>query len=184
MAGKNKQQWIEKGYQIVSENGFTNINIEFIARVLHKNKSSFYHYFGDSIGFEEALLAHHLMLAKQFALEVKNCPQIIPGLIDIFLEHKIDIFFHKNLRIHREKSHYKKCFESAYNLFEEAVLDKWIVFLKLENYSFLSSELLRLISENFLLQITHENFTHTWLENYLLDISKLVVNLNRDSPPK
>ena len=184
MNGKNKQQWIDKGYQIVSENGFTTINIEFIARALHKNKSSFYHYFGDVIGFENALLEHHLMLAKQFALEVKNCSHITPGLIHVFLDHKIDILFHKNLRIHREKVHYKKCFEAAYDLFEEAVLDKWILFLKLEDHSFLSSKLLRLMSENFLLQITNENFTYPWLEHYLLDISKLVLHLNNNASPE
>ena len=40
---------------MVSENSFTNVNVESIARVINKNKSSFYYYFGDWAGFEDDL---------------------------------------------------------------------------------------------------------------------------------
>jgi hypothetical protein len=178
MKGKNRQEWLDKGYQMISESDFTSVNIESIARVINKNKSSFYHYFGDWTGFEVALLEHHIESAKRFAFDVKNCKDIIPDMMDVFLAHKIDIFFHKKLRINREKPHYKRCFESAYTMFEDAVLDKWVIFIKLEGQSLLAAQFLSLLCENFLLQITQENFNHLWLKKYLLEASKLMQNMN------
>jgi len=178
MKGKNKTQWIEKGYEMVSTNGFSNVKVESIAREMNKNKSSFYHYFGDWEGFEVELLDHHLRLAGAFALGVNDCQNIIPDVVNLFLEHKTDIFFHKQLRINRKEPHYKKCFESVYVLFENAFLEQWIIFLNLEDHSFLASKILTLISENFLLQITIENYNYDWLKSYLLDVSKLMLDMN------
>ena len=185
MKGKSKQEWIEKGYQLVSENGFSKVNVELMARLLNKNKSSFYYYFGDGEGFEEALLAHHLKLANQFAADVSACQNILPDLLELFIAHKTDIFFHKQLRINRVKPHFKKCFETVFTMFEEAVHDKWVSFLNAEHHSFLAAKILTLLSENFLLQITHENFNYDWLNNYLLEASCFMQDLNgpaKDTP--
>lgn len=181
MKGKNKQDWLEKGYQMISENGFTKANVESIARIVNKNKSSFYHYFGDWEGFEEALLAYHLSLAEEFALKINQCENIMPDMVNVFIDHKADIFFHKQLRINRGKPHYKKCFESVHNIFENAILEKWQFFLNLENHSFLAAKILVLLSENFLLKITYESYTYDWLYNYLLDVAKLVDDINSQS---
>lgn len=162
---------------MVSEHGFSKVNVEAIARIMNKSKSSFYHYFGDWEGFEDDLLAHHLTLAKEFANEVKNCESIIPDMLNLFLAHKTDIFFHKQLRINREKPHYKKCFQSVYELFENAILKEWIGFLNLEDQSFLAAKILTLLSENFLLQITHKTYNYSWLKNYLLEVSNLLLDI-------
>ena len=175
MKGKSKQEWINKGYEMISEHGFSKVNVEAIARVMNKSKSSFYHYFGDWEGFEDDLLEYHLTLAKAFAIDVSKCENIIPDMLNLFLAHKTDIFFHKQLRINREKPHYKRCFESVYSLFENAILKEWIAFLKLEDQSFLATKILTLISENFLLQITHENYNYHWLKNYLHGSLKIAV---------
>ncbi len=181
MKGKNKQIWLEKGYQMISENGFTKVNVESIARAVNKNKSSFYYYFGDWEGFEDSLLEYHLSLAEEFALEIRNCQSIIPGMVDIFLDYKTDIFFHKQLRINRDKPQFKKCFESVFNIFENAILETWKSFLMLEDQSFLAAKILALLSENFLLKITYENYTYQWMYNYLLDVAQLLEEINSKS---
>ena len=181
MKGKNKQEWIEHGYQMVSEKSFTNVNVESLARVIKKNKSSFYYYFGDWSGFENALLEHHLKLAKQFAIDTDECQSIIPDLVDLFVKYRTDIFFHKQLRINRTNPHFKKCFESVYKLFENAVLDKWNAFLGMENHSMLAEKFLTILSENFLLRITHENFNESWIKDYMIETSKLMQNINPHS---
>jgi AcrR family transcriptional regulator len=178
MKGKKKYEWIEKGYQMVSALGFAEVKVESIARLLNKNKSSFYHYFGDWEVFEEALLDHHINLAKQFAADANSCQNIIPDLVNLFIDHKTDIFFHKQLRINREKAQFKKCFESVYSMFEEAIAERWTSFMKLEDQAYLATKILNLLSENFLLQITDENFTSSWLEDYLLEASKLMQHMN------
>ena len=178
MKGKNKQAWIETGYQMVAENGFAGVNIESLSRALNKNKSSFYHYFGEWELFEEQLLEHHLNLAKQFASEASHCQNIIPDMVHLFVAHKTDIFFHKQLRINRDIPRYKKCFERVYHMFETAILNKWISFLNLDHHSFLAAKFLDLLSENFLLQITFEKYTYDWLNNYLTEVSILIMEIN------
>lgn len=181
MKGKNKIEWIEKGYQMIADDGFTHVNVEALARTLNKNKSSFYYYFGDWSGFEDALLEYHLQLSVEFAASANNCQSIIPDMINLFLEHKTDIFFHKQLRINRDKPHFKACFEKVYTMFENAILEEWVLFLNLESHSFLASKFLTLISENFLLQITHQNYTFDWLKNYLIETANLMQNMNSKS---
>ena len=174
MKGKNKQAWINQGYQKVSEDGFNSINIESIARQINKNKSSFNHYFGDLEVIEETQLAHHQTLAKQFALDTAKCRNIVPDMIDLFVDHQVDIFFHKQLRINRHKPQHKACFEGVYELFEGAIIDQRITFFNLVEQPFLATKVLKLISENFLLQITPENFTHHWLQTYFHETSSLL----------
>ena len=183
MKGKSKQEWIEKGYEMLATDGFSHVNVESIARSLQKNKSSFYYYFGDWEGFEEDLLNYHLHLAKDFAKSVEKCESVIPDIANLFIAHKTDIFFHKQLRINREKPLFKKCFETVYQLFEEAVKDTWSSFLNLEQHSYLSTKILALLSENFLLQITEDNFTYEWLSAYFLENSMLLRNMSSSRNP-
>ena len=160
---------------MASANGFSSLSVESIGRAINKNKSSFYHYFGDWAVFEEALLEHHLHLSKQFALDANQCQNIIPDMVDLFVAHETDIFFHKQLRINRKKPQYKKCFEEVFRMYEEAILQRWTDHLQLKDQPLLASKILNLVSENFLLQITPENFNAEWMKNYLADIASLLV---------
>ncbi|MDF1695350.1 MAG: TetR/AcrR family transcriptional regulator [Saprospiraceae bacterium] len=181
MKTNNKQIWLEIGYQMIAEHGFTKVNVESIGRSIGKNKSSFYHYFGDWKGYVEALLHYHLSRAEDFALKINNCETIIPGMVEIFLDYKIDIFFHKQLRINRQNPLYAQCFESVYSLFETAIVEKWKSFLMLENRTFLATKILALISENFLLKITHTSYDYDWLHTYLFDVAKLINDIHSNS---
>lgn len=162
---------------MVADSGFGSISVELISRQVGKNKSSFYHHFGDTEVFTDELLAYHLLRAEQFAKEVDLCESIKPGMINVFLLYKTDFFFHKQLRIERTNPEYKKCFEKVFELYETAVLEKWAVFLKLDNQQQLASTFLRLISENFLLQITQDSYTFDWLSNYLDEVAIMLSQL-------
>ncbi|MEM6725564.1 MAG: TetR/AcrR family transcriptional regulator [Bacteroidota bacterium] len=177
MNSKKKQVWLETGYQLVAEKGFENLNIGVLARTMDKNKSSFYHYYGDWEGFEEALLAYHLELAIPFSKKVRDCEDVVPGLINVFLEHKTDLFFHKQLRINRSKPHIKRCYQLAYDQFVEAVHDQWVAFLGLERQSFLAIKFLDLIIDNLLLQINNEHYNYNWLHEYIIGHAKFLSDI-------
>ncbi|MEL7252228.1 MAG: TetR/AcrR family transcriptional regulator [Bacteroidota bacterium] len=179
MKGKKRQEWIEQGYQVAATEGFSSLSIESISRAINKNKSSFYHYFGDWDGFEDALLAYHLELSREFAREANQCQNIIPDMLDLFVAHETDIFFHKQLRINRKKPQYKQCFEEVYSMYEEAILNRWTHYLQLDDQPLLARKILNLVSENFLLQITPANFNAEWMKNYLADITHLLVAMGK-----
>lgn len=181
MKGQKKLEWIEEGYRVVAEEGFNNLNIESIARSIDKNKSSFYHYFGDLDWFKSELLSYHLDRAKEFAEAINACKDIRPGIIEVFVAYKTDLFFHKRLRIHRSNPEYKKCFEKVYEMYESAVLVKWAHFLGLDNQPHLASNFLNLMAENFLLQITQDSYSAAWLDSYLQNASAILRQMNAGS---
>ena len=179
MKSEKELQWLEVGYQMVALNGFNSLNIESIARKLNKNKSSFYHYFGDLELFEAELLEMHTQKAIPFAEELKACEKIKPDAMNVFVEHKMDLLFHKQLRINRENPTHKMCFEKAYNSTEAVFIEKWSDFLGLNEQQFFAQTFLQLVSENFLLQITENTINLSWLNNYLEEIQNLLNRLNR-----
>lgn len=56
--------WIEKGYSEFAKEGPRGLVIGRLARLVGKNKSSFYHYFADVRSFQEDLLSFHLEQAE------------------------------------------------------------------------------------------------------------------------
>ena len=173
-----KSSWIEKGYLQVSESGFNSLNIESIARKIQKNKSSFYHYFGSMDVFIDALLQHHLKRADEFSTKIRECETIRPEMVDLFIEYRPDLFFHKQLRINRDNPDFKKCFEIVFGKYEQAILDQWAKFLGLNEQKLFARTYLHLVSENFLLKISPETYSRDWLNDYLEDISAVLNQMN------
>ncbi|MBT8220631.1 MAG: TetR/AcrR family transcriptional regulator [Bacteroidia bacterium] len=174
MKEQKKLEWITAGYEMIAQNGMKSIRIESIARQLNKNKSSFYHYFGDAEIFDDELLEYHTAQIRKFADRAKDCEHIRPDLLNLFIEHKTDLFFHKQLRINRHTPKYKACFERSFQQLEDAIIDKWADFLGLENKTLFARAFLNLIAENFLLQITENTFSYQWLDEYLDEVQGLL----------
>ena len=181
MKSKGKAEWIGQGYKIVAQNGFNSLSIEVLSRIVGKNKSSFYHYFGNLEMFRKALLEHHITSTQQFANAAAKCANLKPEVLNLMIELKDDLFFHKQLRINRTEAAYKACFERSYDLFQKAIFDKWANYLGLSQQTFLAATILNLASENFLLRITYDSFSYEWLESYLSEFSNMMKNINNSS---
>ena len=182
MSNPRALQWIREGYNMVSKNGTNSINIESIARTINKNKSSFYHYFGDIKIFETELLDFHIQQVEIFSNSIKDCERIRPDVLNVFIEYKTDLLFHKQLRISRDNPEHKKCFEKAFKKVEEAFIDKWANFLGLDKQKLFAATFLHLIAENFLLQITEQGFDYDWLNRYLENVYTVLKQM--DPKPK
>jgi len=162
---------------MVSKDGFNSLNIEHIARSLKKNKSSFYHYFGDMETFQTELFNHHHRQAEVFSNRIVECELIRPDLINLFIDFKYDLFFHRQLRINRDKLIFKNCFEKAYNIIETSLIHKWIDFLELHENKMFATSFLNIIIENFFLRITEESFNSQWLNQYLDEIIAVLTQM-------
>ncbi len=178
MKGQKKQEWINAGCQLVAQEGFPAVQVEVLARQLGKNKSSFYYYFGDLEIFEEALLEFHLSRTESLVVLLKQSNTIKPGMLDAFVDFKTDLFFHKQLRIHRRRPAFKACFEKVFEQFAAAVLDPWAFFLGLQNQKLLARAFLQLVAENFLLRITWEEYSYAWMEEYLDEVAVLLKQMH------
>lgn len=174
MKKQKRQDWIEKGYLLVAEEGLQSLHIESIARAIGKSKSSFYHYFGDKEVFEEELLNHHIKQITSLAERALQCQSIRPEFIEVLLECKNDLFFNKQLRLKRDNPAYKACFEAAQDIYEKATFNLWVEYFGLaENKTFLRL-FLKFFAENFLLKISQDNYNYDWLDNYVQELQVML----------
>lgn len=174
MNGHKKQAWITCGYAHVAENGFDQLSVNTICRLMNKSKSSFYHYFGEVDFFRDQLMDHQVKRAHAFAEEIANCPDIFPSLIDVFMAYKIDIFFYKQFRLFRDQQLYERQGQQVFDLYENAVLDKWEAYFGLQNRRLFVRKFNKFLSEHFLLSISFKDYTYDWVKQYLVEIAELV----------
>lgn len=174
---KKRKEWIAKSYALVAEKGFERLNVNSISRLVGKSKSSFYHYFGDMELFKMKLLDFHVKQMNIFSAKISEGDNIYPDLINVFLEHQLDIFFHKQLRIHREDPTNKKHIEKIFQDYENAILEQWNNHFDLNHQKLFSRKFNRFISEHFFLSITHEEYSFDWLKNYLDKILDLIQHM-------
>jgi len=165
--------WIESGYRSFALEGPNGLKIERIAKEVGKNKSSFYHLFADINIFTSILLDYHLEQSKIVTKKESNCVQL-QELIDVLIEHKIDLLFNRQLRIHRENNEFRECFLKVNNLTIPAIIPIWSNIIDLNDNSYLTKLVLQLSLENFFLQITHENLDPIWLHKYFNNLKELV----------
>ncbi len=116
---ETKMLWVKEGYKVFGFDGPNGLNVESLAKSLHKSKSSFYHYFGDMPTFQEALLNYHIDRARQIAKSGKVCENMDPDVINLLIETKTDLMFSKQLRINSHELQIKQCFDVTFNTITE-----------------------------------------------------------------
>ena len=168
-----KETWIQVGYRHFALKGPDGLKVEQLAKQVGKNKSSFYHYFSDLELFTEKLLQFHLQQARVVAEKEAGCFSE-EELIEILVEHKIDLLFNRQLRIHREKPQFKVCFEKVSEIAAPSLLGIWTKMLGLDAHTHLAEMVLNLGIENFYLQITEEVLNPLWLQQYFSEYRRLV----------
>lgn len=164
--------WIEKGYHTFAYEGPLGLKVERLAREIGKNKSSFYHHFADLEVFIQLLLKHHLEQAHIMAQkEAASTNQ--EELVTALVEHKIDLLFNRQLRVHRQNPDFEACFCQVTDLTVPAFMPIWSKILGLEGQTHLAGLVLQLSLENFYLQITDETLNPDWINQYIGQLKTL-----------
>ena len=175
-----QKPWINKGYRVFALEGPTGLKVERLARSVGRNKSSFYHHFADSELFIELLLDHHLEQAMIMGEKEKRASDF-EGLIAILVEHKVDLLFNRQLRIHRENPEFQRCFTKTNEIVGASILALWSRELGLSDNSYLARLVLKLSMENFFLQITDETLNKRWLHDYFAQLRMMVKEFRNGS---
>lgn len=170
---EKERPWIEHGYHVFAYEGPQGLKIERLSKGVGKNKSSFYHYFADLEIFTDQLLQYHLTKTELIAQKESNCTSL-QELIGILLEHKIDLLFNRQLRIHRENPNFEACFTRTNQITIPATMGIWTQILDLQDNSYLAGLVFKLSIENFYLQITDETLNKEWLNNYFKELHTLI----------
>lgn len=173
------QSWIKEAYAVFAKEGPRGLQVEQLARLVGKSKSSFYHHFVDVENFTQLLLDYHYERSEWIAEQEQQCANVIPELLEFILTIKTDLLFNRQLRIHRQQPHFSQCFEATNKLVGEAIVGLWAKELGLTHNTKLANMVLMLSLENFYLQITEETLNYPWLEGYVLQLKKMVQEFDR-----
>lgn len=173
-----KQAWIDIGYEIFAYQGVNGLLIEAIAKSLGKNKSSFYHYFGSTDLFIADLLEWHMVRAVELSVLAQNCHSMKPDVLSLLVDRKVDLFFHRQLRIHQSEADFKSCYAGAFKKVEAGILNKWADSLGLKEQTLFASTLLHLLIDSFMLSLTESTFSYEWMDQYLEDVRMFVRQTN------
>jgi AcrR family transcriptional regulator len=174
-----KDSWLENGYRTFAVEGPKQLRVERLAREVGKSKSSFYHHYADMEVFISNLLSTHLEQINKVAQKEASC-ESLEELIDVIVEHKYDLLFNRQLRIHRENSDYIKCYEKANEMTIESIQAIWAGFLGLTQQTYLARMVLVLVLENFFLQISEQNLTKEWLTRYFEEIKNMIAAFKKN----
>jgi AcrR family transcriptional regulator len=169
-----KQEWIEAGYRSFALNGPDGLKVEVMAREISRSKSSFYHFFSSPDVFELEMLDYHIIQSERIAVKERQCETLVPDLIEILLEYKIDLLFNRQLRVFRSNDKYRETLKRSDAIVEGALLEVWAKDLGLENRELLAENLFNHSLEGFYLQLSEETLTFDWLRSYFTTLKDLV----------
>lgn len=173
---ENKDIWIKTGYEIFALSGENRLKIETLAKKVGISKSSFYHHFADMEVFIELLFDYHLQQSKIIACKEKAVKTIEPELINILIEHKIDLLFNRQLRFNQQNKLYKQTLDKSNQIIGNEFVKLWAADTKLNlNHNQLTG-LFELALENFFLLINNENINTEWLSAYFANLKRIAMN--------
>jgi AcrR family transcriptional regulator len=173
MKEDKKKIWITAGYEMFALHGPSNLKVEVIAKKIGKSKSSFYHHFGDLELFIEALLDYHLQQSHVIEKKEQEAKSIDPDLINVLIEHRIDLLFNRQLRINQQVQPFLITLNQSNLIVGNAFVNLWVKELKLTLTNEQIAGIFSLALENFFLQINERNLNKTWLSSYFGMLKKI-----------
>lgn len=176
MTQDNKEIWIKTGYDFFALNGQSGLKIERLAKTVGKSKSSFYHHFADLELFTNLLLEHHIKQSHVISEKERYATCIDPVLINILLEHKMDLLFNRQLRFNRNIKVFSDALNESNKIVGNAFIQVWIKDLNLKLTKNQIEGIFTLALENFFLQINTDNYTYQWLSEYFKKLKEITRN--------
>lgn len=156
-----------------SRKGPDGIAIERLARQIDKNKSSFYHLFGDKQYFIEVLLEYHRKQVRELIIEEVKA-NTIAELADVFVKYADVLLFTRQLRIHQAQGSFGRSYETVVQDSLRDTLPLWGRIIGIENNTYLAELVLRFSLDNFFLQLNESNLTAEWIKQYLSDLHAMI----------
>ncbi|MEI7596899.1 MAG: TetR/AcrR family transcriptional regulator [Bacteroidota bacterium] len=178
MTNDSTDIWIKTGYEIFAISGHVGLKIEPLARKVGKSKSSFYHYFADLEIFIDRLLQFHIEQSYLIANKEQQANNIDPQLIDILVEHRIDLLFNRQLRINQNIQSFSDTLNQSNKIVGNGFVKVWVKDLNLQLSQKQIEGIFTLALENFFLQINVDNLNYKWLSEYFANLKRIARNFN------
>lgn len=176
MTNDSKDIWIKTGYEIFALSGQSGLKIEPLAKKVGKSKSSFYHHFADLELYIDNLLKHHIDQSHIIAVKEQSANCIDPELINILVEHRLDLLFNRQLRINQNIRSFSDTLIRSNKIVGDVFVKVWVKDLRLQLTQKQIEGIFSLALENFFLQINVDNLNKKWLSEYFGNLYRITSN--------
>lgn len=166
--------WLEAGYDLFINEGQCGINIEQLARVLDRNKSAFYHFFGDKETYLDFLLEYHSRQVDFFIDDMKGIDRYDPHYIQLLIKHHRIILFNCQLIKNRHNKLCEDVLQEIHGRMDEYILPMWSKYVGLEHDLDLSKRYHTIIRDYMYIRITPELLHYDFLVS-LSNEARLIV---------
>lgn len=170
----NEDIWVTVGYDAFARQGRNGLKVEQLAQKAGVSKSSFYHRYSDVDLFVEVLLEKHLSQAQIIAHKERQANCISPDLVEILVEHRMDLLFNRQLRIDRANERFSSVLKKTNEIIGNDFVLLWLTDTRLNMSTKQAQALFSLALENFYLQVNEENLNREWLVNYFDHLKALM----------
>jgi len=170
----SQAKWLDIGYTLFSIEGLYGIQVERLARIAQLNKSGFYHYFGDRDSFVEHLLKLHRQKAVALASAIREAPNFDPDYINLIVEWKEAVFFHRQLIVHRQIQVLEKCFEEVNCITDPHIVSLWAEYLGIAAHDQLAFRYYVMVRDMFYTRLKPENISYDFIRTLADDARKMV----------
>jgi AcrR family transcriptional regulator len=171
---KNSLLWTEEGYNIFAKEGLDGIHVERLARILHLNKSGFYHYFGDLEGYCVELIRMHEKKVNIFLGSTNQLKKIDPDYLLLLIEHTPTVMFQVQLTRHKEIHSFYQASEKVDHLVNIAVRSLWNDFLGINGSPDLAMRYFYIVRDMFYTRIGFENLNYQFLHNFVTEAKSVI----------
>jgi AcrR family transcriptional regulator len=175
----NQKQWIETGFELFVREGHEGIQIERLARILRKNKSGFYHYFGSMDKYFEALMRYHSQLADQLIADTEAASDFDPGFLLVMVKHKETVMGHMQLIRNRHIKLFADTFTKTSRKIDLALLPLWIKHIEVTDQPEAALRYFEMIRDMFFSRITFETLHYDYLHAMASEAKTIISTLQK-----
>jgi hypothetical protein len=168
------QKWIGAGYELFARYGSEGMQTEKLARILKRNKSGFYHYFGEHHIFISRLIEHHFVVNKLYNDEMALLNDFDPGYLKLAVKYKNAVLFQKHLRQEINNPVFQESFNAIKKKNEKYIIPLWASYLKISGNQDLATELFNIFRDIFFFRITFDNLDYNHIKVMAESFSRIV----------
>ncbi|MBC6366410.1 TetR/AcrR family transcriptional regulator [Algoriphagus sp. AK58] len=164
----SKKSWIDLGYELFSQEGHEGLQIDRLSRILKKNKSGYYHYFGDKEVFLTALMEEHLKKVLSYADQIKLIQEFDPEYIQLMVKNKIAIMFQMQLVKNREVRLFWETAQKVNSIIIPVISPVFGRYLGVSAEE--AEKLWVLLRDSFYSRVTSKTFSETWISAFTAEL--------------
>ena len=177
----NQKQWIETGFELFVREGHEGIQIERLSRILRKNKSGFYHYFGNLDNYFQALMQHHILLTDEFVADIEDAKDFDPGFLLAMVKHKEVVMGHMQLIRNRHIKLFADTFSETSRKVDLALLPLWIKHIEVTDNAEAALRYFEMIRDMFFSRITFETLHYDYLHAMASGAKTIILTLQKNN---